>query len=145
MDDGMADNNPFSKPASQTDETSGGNYVTVNLGHGRFAFYAHLKPNTVRVKQGERVRRGEVLGKLGNSGNSDVPHLHFQISDAGTPSQGEGLPFVFESFQLLGKTDMLGALELGDKQTSWEPGSNGAHSLRRKEITLENSVIAFPY
>jgi murein DD-endopeptidase len=144
MHDGMADNEPFLKPAAQTEETSGGNYVTVDMGHGRFAFYAHLKPNTVRVKQGERVRRGEVLGKLGNSGNSDVPHLHFQISDAGKPGQGEGLPFVFESFQLLGKTDMLGALELGDKQISWKPGSNVTHSLRREEITLENSVIAFP-
>jgi hypothetical protein len=144
MHDGMADNNPFSKPAAQTEETSGGNYVTVDLGHGRFAFYAHLKPNTVRVKQGERVRRGQVLGKLGNSGNSDAPHLHFQISDAGKPGQGEGLPFVFESFELLGTTDMLAALQLGDKQISWKPTSSVTRSLRHREIPLENAVIAFP-
>jgi murein DD-endopeptidase len=144
MHDGMADNNPFSKPAAQTEETSGGNYVTIDLGHGRFAFYAHLKTNSVRVKQGERVRRGQVLGMLGNSGNTDAPHLHFQISGAGKPGQGEGLPFVFDSFDFLGQTDLLAALELDNRQIGWKSRPDVARSLRHKEIPLENAVIAFP-
>lgn len=53
--------------------------VSLDLGHGLRAFYAHLQPGSVRVKTGELVKRGQVLGRLGNSGNSAGPHLHFHV------------------------------------------------------------------
>jgi hypothetical protein len=56
---------------------AGGNHVVVAIGHDRFAFYAHLQPGSVRVAVGDRVSVGETLGLLGNSGNSNGPHLHF--------------------------------------------------------------------
>jgi hypothetical protein len=56
---------------------AGGNHVVVAIGHNRFAFYAHLQPGSVRVEMGDRVSVGETLGLLGNSGNSNGPHLHF--------------------------------------------------------------------
>ena len=59
----------------------GGNHVVLDLGGGRFAFYAHLQPGSLRVKAGERVKAGQVLGLVGNSGNSTEPHLHFHISN----------------------------------------------------------------
>jgi murein DD-endopeptidase MepM/ murein hydrolase activator NlpD len=49
--------------------------VILALGKGRFAFYAHLKPGSLRVKRGDRVREGEVLALLGNSGSSTGPHF----------------------------------------------------------------------
>ena len=76
------------------------NYVILALGNGGLAFYAHLQPGRLRVKPGDRVRRGQVLGLLGNSGNSDAPHLHFHISDANS-LESEGLPYVFDSFETL--------------------------------------------
>ena len=58
-----------------------GNHVILDIGGGRFAFYAHLQPGSLRVKLGDKVRRGQVLGLVGNSGNSTEPHLHFHIEN----------------------------------------------------------------
>jgi murein DD-endopeptidase MepM/ murein hydrolase activator NlpD len=88
-------------PLPITLDTIGANYVIVALGNGGFAFYAHLQPGSLRVKPGDCVRRGQVLGLLVNSGNSDAPHLHFHISDANS-LESEGLPYVFDSFEVLG-------------------------------------------
>ena len=121
----------------------GGNYVILDLGKGNFAFYAHMQPKSIRVKVGDRVRRGKVLGLLGNSGNSDAPHLHFQISNAQSLSEGEGLPFVLESFDVLGQEELLPALGLEPSEGRWKP-QPGAIPRRQKEMPLDNAVIRFP-
>ena len=92
----------LSKSATGWGETVGGNHVIISLPNGHYAFYAHLQPGSIRVKPGEHVRRGQVLGLLGNSGNSDAPHLHFHISNGNSPMGSEGVPFLFDSFQVLG-------------------------------------------
>ncbi|MEO6447589.1 MAG: M23 family metallopeptidase [Gemmatimonadaceae bacterium] len=84
-------------------ETIGGNHVILDLGQGRYAFYAHLQPGSLRVKAGDRVQRGQVLGLVGNSGNSTEPHLHFHISDSPSPLGSEGLPYTHEQFELVGR------------------------------------------
>lgn len=56
-------------------ETVGGNHVILDLGAGRYACYAHLQPGSIRVKPGDRVRTGQVLGLVGNSGNSTEPRF----------------------------------------------------------------------
>ncbi|MEP7381344.1 MAG: M23 family metallopeptidase [Gemmatimonadota bacterium] len=83
--------------------TIGGNHLILDIGGGRFAFYAHLQPGSLRVKVGDTVRKGQVIGLVGNSGNSTEPHLHFHISDAPSPLGSEGLPYVMESFKLVGR------------------------------------------
>lgn len=80
-------------------QTAGGNYVVVKIDGGHFAFYAHMQPGTPRVKVGDKVRTGQVLGLLGNTGNSDGPHLHFHIMDGPSPLQSNGLPFTFTQFR----------------------------------------------
>ncbi len=100
--------------------------------------YLHMQPGKIRVKVGDKVRRGEVLGLVGNSGNSDGPHLHFQICDADSPLGSEGLPFVFESF------DRVGQRGLTDNGASWTSLPNGKVEERRMEIPLENIVVRFP-
>jgi hypothetical protein len=84
-------------------ETIGGNHVIIDIGAGNYAFYAHLQPGSLRVKKGDRVRRGQVIGLVGNSGNSTEPHLHFHISDSPSPLGSEGVPYVHERFDLLGR------------------------------------------
>jgi len=79
--------------------------VTVDIGSGTYALYAHLAPGSVKVKQGDRVRVGQILGKLGSSGNSDAPHLHFQIMDSASPFNTNGLPFVFKQMNYQGHLD----------------------------------------
>ena len=93
--DGIPENVPgvTSRAVAINADTVGGNHVMLDLGGGRFAFYAHLQPGSLRVKLGDRVTRGQVLGLVGNSGNSTEPHLHFHISDGPSPLGSEGLPY----------------------------------------------------
>jgi murein DD-endopeptidase MepM/ murein hydrolase activator NlpD len=108
---------------------------------GRYGLYAHLIPGSLRVKVGDRVRRGQVLGRLGNSGNSDAPHIHFHLCDANSPLGCEGLPYVMERFEVVGR------LELPDDLKSlrpWSPAAGHAPEPRTREIPLENQVVRFP-
>jgi murein DD-endopeptidase len=87
--------------------TVGGNHIVIDIGDQKFAFFAHLQPGTLRVRVGDRVKKGQVIALLGNSGNSTEPHLHFHVSDAlaaGTTTLGsEGVPYAFPEFQVVGR------------------------------------------
>ena len=137
--DGIPENEPSDKRAVPiTLETVGGNYLTLDLGGGRFAFYAHLQPGSQKVKVGDVVHRGQVLALLGNTGNSDAPHLHFHVSDANSPLGAEGLPYVFESFQELGKApfdQIVGP-------AGWKASTPA--TIRRGEIPGEDAVVRIP-
>ena len=74
-----------------------GNHVIVATG-GSYALYAHLAPGSVAVSGGQRVRAGEVLGRVGHSGNSTAPHLHFHLMDAADPLQARGVPCAFAAY-----------------------------------------------
>ena len=117
-------------------ETAGGNFVILDLGKGNFAMYSHLQPHSVRVRSGEKVRRGQILGRLGNSGHSKGPHLHFQVTDGRSPFASEGVPYVFESFEVQGV--------VSSSNEPWKPSSNTKPDRRRMEIPIENAVVRFP-
>ena len=98
--DGLPDIPPMTKnPGLRTPEDYAGNNVIVAIGHGRYAVFDHLVRGSVRVRRGQRVRAGQVVGKLGNSGNTDGPHLHFGI-EARPDSLAQGLPFEIDDFVL---------------------------------------------
>ena len=110
--DGIPDNTPGenSRAVPMTVGTVLGNYVLLDLGPGsgrmhRYALYGHLEKGTVHVHIGDHVSRGQVLGNIGNSGNSDGPHLHFHVTeapdDASAPLRGEGVPFVLDVFSVV--------------------------------------------
>lgn len=80
-----------------------GNYVMLDIGGGRYACYAHCIPGSVKVRPGDRVRKGDVLASLGNSGNSTAPHLHFQICDGPDFFWSRGIPFVIEAYTKVGE------------------------------------------
>lgn len=110
-------------------ETLGGNYVLVDHGNHQYAFYAHLIPGSITVKKGDTVQRGQVLGKLGNSGNSTEPHLHFHMVENPEIVAANGIPYVFASFeakptqlQELGKILKFKISELPLKQFSNQLG-----------------------
>jgi murein DD-endopeptidase MepM/ murein hydrolase activator NlpD len=96
-----ADPHGLTSPVAMSLETITGNHVVLDLGSGRYAMYAHLQPG-LRVGVGDRVTRGQVLGRIGNSGRTDAPHLHFHVADGPTLS-AEGIPFVFDAFEKAGK------------------------------------------
>ena len=89
-----------------------GNYVLIDHGQSEFSLYAHLKPGSVRVKPGDQVKAGDVIGKLGSSGNSTEPHLHFQITDK-PELGGAGIPMNFSNITILW-ADLPRPIESGD-------------------------------
>ena len=78
----------------------GGNNVVIDHGNGEYSFLAHMQEGSVRVEVGDRVEAGQVLGLLGNSGNSDAPHLHYHLMAGPRPFQSDGLPTVFENVEM---------------------------------------------
>jgi hypothetical protein len=132
--DGIPENipGPTSRAVPITLETVGGNFVILDLGQGRYAFYAHLQPGSLRVKLNDKVRRGQVLGLVGNSGNSTEPHLHFHVSDGNSPLGSNGLPYVITEFEVQGKG------------FGWKPSTPpGAIETRRIELPSQNEVVRF--
>lgn len=98
VQDGIPENAPGKAPSvSITLRTICGNYITERVGPNLYASYCHLQPG-IRVKQGSKVKRGQVLALLGNSGSSDAPHLHFQLCNADSTLACEGVPYAFSSF-----------------------------------------------
>jgi hypothetical protein len=137
--DGEPEQTPGALPPGQTVQTAGGNYVVVDIGDGRYAFYAHLQPGSLTVEVGDRVRRGQVLGLLGNTGNSDAPHLHFHVMDGPSPLRSNGLPFVFRSFRMQGTVTDEPTLLAGQPVTI-DPAGAGRH---RRELPLDLAVVDF--
>ena len=110
--DGLPDSGTiYSAPPASVD-TAAGNFVIVDIGNRKYACYAHMENGSVRVKRGDTVREGQVIGLMGNSGNSDLPHLHFQVV-TDTPSflGAEGYPHVYRSFDVIGMVNQTRAEE----------------------------------
>lgn len=72
-----------------------GNHVVIDHGNGEFGYYAHLKQGSVAVSKGDKIKPGQKIGALGNSGNSTQPHLHFHIADGPDATFSRSLPVVF--------------------------------------------------
>ena len=72
-----------------------GNYVMIEHGKNEYSLYAHLQPGSVRVHVGDQVKAGDGIGKLGSSGNSTEPHLHFHVCDKPDPLMSAGIPVDF--------------------------------------------------
>jgi murein DD-endopeptidase MepM/ murein hydrolase activator NlpD len=117
--------------------TIGGNYVIEDIGHGAYAFYAHLKPGSLKVNVGASVKRGQVMASLGNTGNSSEPHLHFHVIDKPFPLAGRGIPYAFDQFSIVPGQ----AKEQDDLSFAFGTGQPAAVS---NSLVLENTVIDFP-
>ena len=133
--DGIIENVPFSPKMAVpiTLETVGGNHVILDVGNGNYAFYAHMIPGSQTVKLGDKVSAGQVIGRLGNSGNSTAPHLHFHMGDAPSPLGTEGVPFVIDEYSDLGIVAKFLA--------PWTPSAPA--TTRRRELPFENHVVRF--
>jgi murein DD-endopeptidase MepM/ murein hydrolase activator NlpD len=135
--DGLPEGTPPDPPPGVTAANAGGNHLVVDMGHGRYAFYAHLQPGSMAVKVGDRVRTGQKLAGLGNTGNSTAPHLHFHIMDSPSPLGSNGLPFRFTRFSVRGTIgDILPLFDGGP--ATYAPPPGGVH---RGELPLDNQVI----
>jgi murein DD-endopeptidase MepM/ murein hydrolase activator NlpD len=137
--DGFVDNVPVGSLPPTTLDNVGGNYVVVDSG-GHFAFYAHLQPGSLTVQVGDRVRAGQVLGLLGNSGNTDFPHLHFHVMNGPSPLASDGLPFEFRSFASPGSIANPDQV-LAGQPAEFDPTLAGPHS---RQIPMNLQAVTFP-
>jgi hypothetical protein len=141
----LPDEPPGIAPTNLTVPEIAGNHVLLDLGSGRYAMYAHLAPHSATVHVGDRVKAGDKLGLLGNSGNTTGPHLHFQISDRPSTLDTTSLPFVFERMTLQSRTPLnLDDIEnYSIKGTALPTDSKVAKKLS-EAMPLSRDVIDFP-
>ena len=135
--DGVPENTPPIEPPITTSEALLGNYVVEALGGHRFAVYAHLHTGSVRVRAEQRVHRGQVLGLVGNTGNSTEPHLHFHVTSGPSPVGSDGVPYVFRSFRYDAR---LVGLDTGNPAVVPADPPRA----RERQLPLDNDIIAFP-
>jgi murein DD-endopeptidase MepM/ murein hydrolase activator NlpD len=135
--DGIVENVPNQPPAVPiTLETVAGNHIDLDLGGGVYAMYAHLRPGSLKVKLGDRVKRGQVIALLGNTGNSTEPHLHFQLMDRNSPLISEGLPYKLPEYTIAKRLT-------GDFESTPTATDLPAPELHRQEIPLEMQLVNF--
>jgi murein DD-endopeptidase len=130
----------LSPPTGHALAEAAGNYVLLQLSHGRYAAYEHLRPGSIRVPPGERVRRGQVIGALGSTGDSTGPHLHLHITDRPSLLGGEGVPYVFQRFRVLGQYADIS--HLGSAR--WPALLPCMAAERANELQEANAVVLFP-
>ena len=120
-----------------------GNHVILDLGNSVFALYAHLQPESITVKPGDRVRRGQVLGKLGNTGNTSAPHLHFHMMNGPTIGS-DGLPYLIDRFDVVGQIPLERAEAFYQFEGGWSNALLPQSSPRRDQFPLYMTIVDFP-
>jgi len=116
-----------------------GNYISIEIGKNQIVFYEHLKPGSIRVKPGQKVKKGDVIARLGFTGQTTGPHLHLHVADRDSPLGSEGVPFVFDNFTLLGHYPDFNDFE----KVRWQAQDPRANSSINNECPGPNTVISF--
>jgi len=142
--DGMPDSPIGSLPGLAPDQADG-NHVVLDLGGGHFALYAHFKPHSVRVAAGQSVRRGQLLGLVGTSGNSSEPHLHFQVTDGASALMSDGLPYLLRQFNATRRGVSTAAFDAATSDgTPIKTVPLSGSSAHRREMPLDLWIADFP-
>ncbi len=98
----VVDGNPDMDIGFADEEHPGGNYVVIKHADGWYSLCGHMKQGSITVVEGEPVDKGQLIGRLGNSGNTSEPHLHIQFMDRWVWTdeilslyEAEGIPMPF--------------------------------------------------
>jgi hypothetical protein len=105
VQDGKPDQTPNVFLVPQDESDFGGNHVMLEIAPNVVAIYFHLQPGSLTVKAGDVVKAGARLARIGNTGPSAGPHLHFGLADKPDGATGGSLPFVFDRYTLVGSVD----------------------------------------
>ena len=140
--DGRPDRDRSGRPRETiTRENAAGNYIALDLGNGRFAFYEHLQQGSVMVKVGDQVVSGQPIARVGSSGSvSSGPHLHFHVSNGNSLLGAEGVPFVLREFRVSGAFGSIASFARGEAPA---PNAAGIEPRRVLERPAPNVVVDF--
>lgn len=141
--DVLPDQAPPEPPPVTPIADSVGNHVILKVGKGVYLLYAHMRPGSVKVKVGQRLRLGQTIGRVGTSGNSTTPHLHFQVLTEPTFFPTDSTPYVFNEFRLVGtETARIWDDNIGLQPTGKIPvGAVPNPGVHRRQLPLDRSVI----
>ncbi|MBJ8345449.1 M23 family metallopeptidase [Antrihabitans sp. YC2-6] len=150
--DNVAANAPGVLPAADpvlaaklTVENVDGNHVILDIGDGDYAMYAHFIEGTVLVEPGDKVKKGDKIAELGNTGNANASHLHFQLMDGPSLLGANGLPYVIDDFDYAGQVDPKEILAADNYLTgSFLQGRMSDPEPRKDELPANLAIIDFP-
>lgn len=126
-------------------EEADGNFVVIDLGGGNFAFYAHMIKGSVAVEAGDFVTRGQVIGLVGNTGNTSAPHLHFHMMSGPSTFGSNGIPYMIYEYDLIERAASIEAFD--EAETTGIPlevvpvDNPGIH---KDDLPLDLSIVNFP-
>ena len=148
--DGLPEQTPGKYPEAISLDQADGNAVILRLDdprlHGHvFALYAHLQPGSLRVHSGDKVHPGQVLGLVGNTGNSLAPHLHFQLMSEPSSLASNGLPYAIDSFEVTAQIPSTEVFDEAEAKGTPVP----QHALAtpqplEKSLPLDQLIVSFP-
>jgi murein DD-endopeptidase MepM/ murein hydrolase activator NlpD len=119
--------------------------VGVPLGQPSDRRPAHFIRGSLAVEKGDSVKKGDVIAKLGNTGNANASHLHFQLMDGPSLLAADGLPYVLESFVYRGQVPPERILDADDFLTGkFLAGVTSDGEERKDELPLALAVVDFP-
>jgi murein DD-endopeptidase MepM/ murein hydrolase activator NlpD len=142
--DGLPNQVPGALPQGLDPLQADGNAAFQRLRDGRIVMYAHMVPGSLTVRAGDRVERGQVLGRLGNSGNSSAPHLHLHVVDRNAIFAANGLPYVFSNYTVTGRVASTAAFnraEATGTPVRLGPVRTGP---RRNQLPLDQVIVTWP-
>lgn len=132
------------KPGRIKIADAGGNYAIVKIGESKYAFYAHMKKGSIKVKIGDTLTRGQEIGLVGNAGNSSGPHLHFHVCDNASPLFANGVPFVIDLFDVKGRYKSEEEFFKADEQNKTQVIVDELKGKHEKQMPLAGLIVDFP-
>jgi murein DD-endopeptidase MepM/ murein hydrolase activator NlpD len=123
-----------------------GNHIVLDIGNGAYAFYAHLIKGSLRIKVGDRVTKGQVIAKLGNTGNANASHLHFQVMNGPSAIASPSIPYVIDSFDYQGQISPQSIYDADDYLTGnfFGPDHHPKPEIRTNQLPMAWAIINFP-
>ncbi|AFR48977.1 M23 family metallopeptidase [Gordonia sp. KTR9] len=140
----LPEQTPGSFPADLAIADADGNNLVLDIGDGFYVNYAHMQPGSVRFAPGDRVRRGDVIGKVGNSGNSVAPHLHVHVMNGPEFLGSQGVPSVTEEFTITGRVADTAAFDVSEGTgvpLRLVPGVT--ESTHEDQMILDQNIVTF--
>lgn len=99
-------------PAKDDIQSIAGNYIIIQYSENVYAAICHLQAGSIQVSVGENIKTGNIVGRVGHSGNSFAPHLHFQLMDSNDIATANGIPCAFKKYEIF-------------RNGKWEKVTNG--------------------
>jgi murein DD-endopeptidase MepM/ murein hydrolase activator NlpD len=142
--DGLPEQVPGEYPEGISLDEADGNSVVLDLGGGNYLNYAHMQKGSLKVKLGDKVKKGDVLGLVGNTGNSVAPHLHIHLMDSPLPVASSGLPYTINSFTLTGITVNTAAFDKAEGEgTPLEYTKVDPPTTHTNQYPMDQSIVNF--